>query len=137
MLGLVTLGGADARLARGADGSASNEYQRTLGALLSLVGDLVPESPSADSDSYSGSLVTAVRRFQARHGLEPDGRLGKGMLGQLNTPLGFRVRQMELALEQWRRIPYDPSRPAILLNLPEFRLRAFGAAISPSLKRRL
>jgi L,D-transpeptidase YcbB len=174
MLGLVTLGGADARLARGADGSASNEYQRTLGALehyrllaseddgeilpatrkpvepgdhyagvsslirlLSLVGDLVPESPSADSDLYSGSLVTAVRRFQARHGLEPDGRLGKGTLGQLNTPLGFRVRQLELALEQWRRIPYDPSRPAILLNLPEFRLRAFGAAISPSLKRRL
>jgi hypothetical protein len=47
-------------------------------------------------------------------------------LEQLNTPLRVRVRQLELALERWRRRPYDPSRPAIVLNLPEFRLRAFG-----------
>jgi len=44
----------------------------------------------------------------------------------LNMPLSVRVRQLELALERWRRRPYDPSRPAIVLNLPEFRLRAFG-----------
>jgi len=31
-------------------------------------------------------------------------------------------------LERWRRRPYDPARPAIVLNLPEFRLRAFGGA---------
>ena len=30
-----------------------------------------------------------------------------------------------MALERWRRLPYDPSRRAIVLNLPEFRLRAF------------
>jgi len=36
------------------------------------------------------------------------------------------VRQLELALERWRHQPYDPSRPAVVLNLPEFRLRAFG-----------
>jgi murein L,D-transpeptidase YcbB/YkuD len=30
-------------------------------------------------------------------------------------------------LERWRRLPYDSSRPAIVLNLPEFRLRAFNA----------
>jgi murein L,D-transpeptidase YcbB/YkuD len=46
----------------------------------------------------------------------------------LNTPLRARVRQLEIALERWRRRPYDPSRPAIVLNLPEFRLRAFGGA---------
>ncbi len=105
--------------------------------LLSLVGDLAPESPSADSDLYSSSLVTAVKRFQTRHGLEPDGRLGKGTLAQLNTPLSFRVRQLELALERWRRLAYDPSRPAIVLNIPEFRLRAFGAGHQPALEMKI
>jgi murein L,D-transpeptidase YcbB/YkuD len=32
---------------------------------------------------------------------------------------------LALALERWRRKPYEPSRRAIVLNLPEFRLRAF------------
>ena len=72
--------------------------------------------------------MAAVKRFQSRHGLEPDGRIDTTTLEQLNTPLRVRVRQLELALERWRRRPYDPARPAIVLNLPEFRLRAFGGA---------
>jgi murein L,D-transpeptidase YcbB/YkuD len=106
--------------------------------LLTRTGDLAPESPSPDSDLYSGSLVTAVRRFQGRHGLEPDGRIGKGTLAQLNTPLSFRVRQLELALERWRRMPpSDPSRPAVVLNLPEFRLRAFDPGHQPALEMKI
>ena len=70
--------------------------------------------------------MEAVKRFQSRHGLNPDGRIDKTTLEQLNTPLRVRVRQLELALERLRRRPYDPARPAIVLNLPEFRLRAFG-----------
>jgi len=72
-------------------------------------------------------LVTAVQRFQVRHGLEPSGRIDKATLKRLNTPLTYRVHQLELALEQWRRNPYDPSRPAVVVNLPEFRLRAYRA----------
>ncbi len=94
--------------------------------LLRLVGDLPAGPVPADSDLYGGALVTAVKRFQTRHGLEPDGRIGPATLAQLNTPLRFRVRQLGLALERWRRIPYDASRPAIVLNLPEFRLRAYN-----------
>src|SRR4029077_9037781 len=70
----------------------------------------------------------AVKKFQSRHGLEPDGRIDTTTLEQLNTPLQVRVRQLELAVERWRRRPYDPARPAIVLNLPEFRLRAFGGS---------
>jgi murein L,D-transpeptidase YcbB/YkuD len=95
--------------------------------LLRRVGDLPTDGDSTDSDLYEGALVTAVQRFQGRHGLEPDGRIDKTTLAQLNTPLGFRVHQLELALERWRRRPYDPSRPAVVLNLPEFRLRAYRA----------
>lgn len=98
-----------------------------LSRLLALVGDLSGNGVSADADLYQGELAKAVQRFQRRHGLEPHGRIDKATLAQLNTPLSFRVHQLELALERWRRRPYDPSLPAIVLNLPEFRLRAFRA----------
>jgi murein L,D-transpeptidase YcbB/YkuD len=95
--------------------------------LLSLTGDLPEGAVLADSGFYEGELVEAVKRFQSRHGLKPDGCIDAPTLEQLNTPLSARVHQLELALERWRRRPYDPSRPAIVLNVPEFRLRAFSA----------
>jgi murein L,D-transpeptidase YcbB/YkuD len=95
--------------------------------LLTLLGDLPSDAVLAGPDSYEGALVTALQRFQSRHGLEPDSRIDKMTLAQLNEPLGFRVHQLELALERCRRRPYDPSSRAIVLNLPEFQLRAFRA----------
>ena len=95
--------------------------------LLRRVGDLTEDANLNDLGLYEGALVSAVQRFQSRHGLDPNGRIDKTTLQQLNTPLGFRVRQLELAVERWRRRPYDSSRPVIILNLPEFRLRAFRA----------
>ena len=95
---------------------------------LVLLGDLPVDAVPADSQVYEGELVEAVKRFQSRHGLKPDGRIEATTLGQLNVPLVARVRQLELAAERWRRHPYDPARPAIVLNLPEFRLRAYGGA---------
>ena len=95
---------------------------------LVLLGDLPADAVPADSQVYEGELVEAVKRFQSRHGLKPDGRIEATTLGQLNVPLVARVRQLELAAERWRRHPYDPARPAIVLNLAEFRLRAYGGA---------
>jgi murein L,D-transpeptidase YcbB/YkuD len=105
--------------------------------LLERIGDLPTGNRPADSDLYDRALVAAVKSFQARHGLEPDGRIGKTTLAQLNTPLDFRVRQLELALERWRRLRYDPSGPAIVLNLPEFRLRAFSTGQEPALDMKI
>ncbi len=100
----------------------------SLAHLLSRVGDLPVDAVPDEPEMYQGALVEAVKRFQSRHGLEPDGRIDAATLDQLNMPLRVRVRQLELATERWRRRPYDPARPAIVLNLPEFRLRAFGGA---------
>jgi murein L,D-transpeptidase YcbB/YkuD len=105
--------------------------------LLSRLGDLPADAVPGDSDTYDATLVEAVKRFQTRHGLEADGRLGKGTITQLNTPLSLRVRQLELALERWRRLSYDPSRREIVLNLPEFRLRAFDPGHQPALEMKI
>jgi murein L,D-transpeptidase YcbB/YkuD len=106
-----------------------------LARLLRRLGDLSADAPQ--SHAYQGRLVTAVKHFQLRHGLAPSGRIDKSTLAQLNTPLEFRVHQLELALERWRRRPYDPSRPAIVLNLPEFRLRAFNAGNQQELEMKI
>jgi murein L,D-transpeptidase YcbB/YkuD len=91
--------------------------------LLRLLGDLDVRS-SSQSMIYQGPLVDAVRHFQARHGLDPDGRFGKATFRELSTPLKHRVRQIELTLERWRWLPTSFSRPPIVVNIPEFRLYA-------------
>ena len=92
---------------------------------LRLVGDLPPDaSISANPQLYDGALVDGIKRFQRRHGLDDDGRLGIATVKQLNVPLSDRVRQLQLTLERWRWLPTEFSSPPIVVNIPDFRLRA-------------
>jgi murein L,D-transpeptidase YcbB/YkuD len=78
-------------------------------------------------ETYEGGLVDGVRRFQIRHGLEPDGILGKGTLAALRVPLAWRVRQIELALERLRWLPDLGDRRLVAINIPMFRLWAWDS----------
>ena len=96
-----------------------------LARFLRLVGDLPPDATLAgDSQTYAGPLVDAVKLFQRRHGLDDDGRLGPATIKQLNVPLKDRVRQLQLTLERWRWLPSEFAAPPIIVNIPDFRLRA-------------
>ena len=96
-----------------------------LARFLRLVGDLPPEAVlPADSQLYAAPLVDAVKHFQRRHGLDDDGRLGLATIKQLNVPLQDRVLQLQLTLERWRWLPAEFSAPPIIVNIPDFRLRA-------------
>jgi len=90
---------------------------------LRRLGDLKAD---ADATVYGGALADAVKRFQARHGLAADGVISAKTFKQLNVPLGVRVRQIEWALERWRWAPADFDRPPIVVNIPEFILRAWS-----------
>ncbi|MGC1452259.1 MAG: L,D-transpeptidase family protein [Candidatus Sulfotelmatobacter sp.] len=93
--------------------------------LLRLVGDLpVNATLPGDSQTYGGPLVDAVKRFQRRHGIDADGRIGPATIKQLNVPLRDRVLQLQLTLERWRWLPAEFSAPPIIVNIPDFRLRA-------------
>jgi murein L,D-transpeptidase YcbB/YkuD len=108
---------------------------RELGARLALLGDLAPElagtQAGTQADTYSAELSQAVRRFQDRHGLGADGKLGPQTLAALNVPLAARVRQIELSLERLRWLPDLSAGPFIAVNLPSFRLWAFNTVDSP------
>jgi murein L,D-transpeptidase YcbB/YkuD len=94
--------------------------------LLAALGDFVDTAvPAPGVDRFDGSIVDAVRAFQRRHGLEPDGVLGRATMAELRVPMAKRIWQIELALERWRWLPHEPPDRYIMVNLPEFRLRAF------------
>ncbi len=101
----------------------------TLRRRLRLEGDLNPEGEAAPSAArYDESLAAGVRRFQLRHGLAPDGLLGPQTLVALNTPLAYRVHQIELALERLRWLPRLGAQPFVVVNIPAFQLFAFDSA---------
>jgi L,D-transpeptidase YcbB len=93
---------------------------------LQLLGDLPTGSANPTPGIYGGPMVDGVKHFQGRHGLTPDGQLGKGTLRQLNVPLSDRIQQLDDALERWRWMPVNFSPLPVLVNVPEFVLRAFN-----------
>jgi L,D-transpeptidase YcbB len=93
--------------------------------LLGLLGDLPEKERGQTSQAvYEGALVDAVKHFQQRHGLDPTGLIDAPTVSELNTPLGQRVTQLQLTLERWRWLPHQFQRPPVVVNIPEFRLRA-------------
>jgi L,D-transpeptidase YcbB len=90
---------------------------------LVALGDLAADAQVGAA--YSGALVDGVKAFQLRHGLDADGVLGKATLAQLNLPLAARVRQIELTLERLRWTPLLLAERMIVVNVPEFVLRAY------------
>jgi len=105
--------------------------------LLTLVGDLPPGTQPHDSQIYDSTLAEGVRRFQRRHGLDDDGRIGPATINQLNVPLSDRVRQLQLTLERWRWLPTEFSAPPIIVNIPDFRLRALNQNNKVALEMRV
>jgi len=105
---------------------------------LTLVGDLAAsERFASDRQIYDAALVEAVKRFQRRHGLKDDGRLGAETLKQVNVPLSDRVRQLQLSLERWRWLPSGFSSPPIIVNIPDFHLRALDESNDVALSMRV
>jgi L,D-transpeptidase YcbB len=102
-----------------------------LHARLVRLGDLDAMSTGPVDDRLSETLAEGLRRFQARHGLLPDGVLGKDTLAALDVPIAARVGQIVLSLERLRWLPDLPAGPLIAINIPSFRLWAFADAPPP------
>ncbi|EME71904.1 hypothetical protein H261_01617 [Paramagnetospirillum caucaseum] len=78
-------------------------------------GDLAADL--AEGATYDGPLVEGVKRFQLRHGLDPDGVVGGRTLAHLNVPAESRARQIAVNLERWRWMPRSFGRHHIAVNI--------------------
>ncbi|MDD5324181.1 MAG: L,D-transpeptidase family protein, partial [Polaromonas sp.] len=90
---------------------------------LVVLGDLALDAITPPR--YEEPLISAVQAFQQRHGLAADGVIGKATLTQLQVAPADRARQIELALERLRWTPLMQGPRMIVINIPEFVLRAY------------
>lgn len=90
---------------------------------LQALGDLPPTT--ALTPTFEGPLVSALVQFQSRHGLTPDGVIGPLTLRELNTTPAHRAEQIALTLERLRWTPLRQSPRMVVVNVPEFMLRAY------------
>ena len=73
---------------------------------------------------YDKETQEAMKKFQLRHGLYPDGVIGRGTIDALNYTKSMRVEQVIANLERWRWFSNDFGENYLLINIPDYSLIA-------------
>lgn len=84
---------------------------------LQLLGDLPP-----NTQNNAISLNTALKRFQWRHSLNPNGLIDAQTLQALNITPWKRAAEIKLNLEAWSMLPQNMGSKFILINIPAYNL---------------
>ncbi|QHL86019.1 L,D-transpeptidase family protein [Nibribacter ruber] len=95
--------------------------------MLCLTQDLA-QCSAADSSLFDEPLTAAVKRFQKRHGLAPDGVVGCQTLTAMNVSPAQRLRQIQLNLARWQDTTYmqPAGTPLVVVNIPDFLLQVIN-----------
>jgi murein L,D-transpeptidase YcbB/YkuD len=91
---------------------------------LAIEGDLDPSHEKNASPVFDDAVVAAVKRFEERHRIEPDGIVDPVTVSAMNVPVEQRIRTIELNLERWRWLPDRMPERHFVVNVPDFRLEA-------------
>jgi murein L,D-transpeptidase YcbB/YkuD len=91
-----------------------------LRARLVRTGDVA--TPSTEGLLYDAALEEGVRRFQARHGLEPDGVVGPATLRALNVPVGDRIDQIRVNLDRARWVLHQVGGRQVVVDIAGFEV---------------
>jgi murein L,D-transpeptidase YcbB/YkuD len=71
---------------------------------------------------FDSCLEDAVKKFQARHGLESDGIVGSGTRKTLNITLASKIKTVILNLDRIKWLPREDDKRYIVVNIPEYML---------------
>ena len=85
-------------------------------------GDIKPNDTIANNQ-YNESFKKGVMRFQSRHGLVADGKIGAGTLKIINISKETRRQQIITNLERWRWFPENLGDNFLGVNLPDYQLQ--------------
>ncbi len=88
---------------------------------LETTGDMV-EDPFPGMDIYDRWLEEAVMRYQLRHGLEADGKVGPQTRRSMNITVAERIRQIRINMERWRWLPRKLGKRYLMVNMTGFEL---------------
>ena len=111
------------KLVKGDRDARIENLRRTLAAM----GETDGTEAAEEADVFDDALEAAVKGFQLRHGLEPDGVAGAGTATALNVSAAERLTQIRANLERWRWITQELGERYILVNTADFRVAAIEA----------
>ncbi|MBL7924283.1 MAG: L,D-transpeptidase family protein [Bacteroidia bacterium] len=89
---------------------------------LRLHGDLDSAGTGTILDS---ACLKGAMKFQERHGLNPDGALGKEFFSALNVSVEERIEQILINMERSRWMPSGYPLRYLIVNIPDFSLYAY------------
>ena len=106
----------------------SDERVPTLRTRLEITKDLAPMPATvvaADPNLYDATLEQAVKAFQDRHGLTPDGAIGPGTRAAMNVPVEQRIDQIRINLERGRWTLHEMKGEFVLVDVAGFYVSYF------------
>lgn len=101
--------------------------RRKLG-LTNMTSYAAPMDSLGQTDSllYDAALASAIRWFQVRHGLEPDGIIGEKTLKFLNQSFQEKAALIALNMERMRWAPESYGDNYLRVNIPEYMMRVYN-----------
>ncbi|MEM7528097.1 MAG: L,D-transpeptidase family protein [Pseudomonadota bacterium] len=106
-------------------------------AAADVTADVPIDTGAPDAARFDLVLEDAVKRFQARHGLNEDGVVGPATLGALNASPAFRAKQIAVNLERARWNHTRMNGPRIVSNLPDYRAKLYREGPEPVFETRV
>lgn len=100
----------------------SNDAVKQLRTRLFLAGDL---SSDSGSNVFDAELGSAIKSYQTRQRLEPDGKADAALIKELNIPVESRIKTILVNMERCRWLPSDIFKAPeyISVNIPSYSLR--------------
>jgi len=97
---------------------------------LIATGDL--DQAAGVSEIFDSYVEAAVRRFQARNGITPDGVLRESTVTAMNVPVDVRLRQLETNIVRVRAMSGNLGDRYVVVNIPAAHLETVekGNAVS-------
>jgi L,D-transpeptidase YcbB len=97
---------------------------------LSVIGDL--ELNSGEAQVFDSYVDAAVRRFQVRHGLHPDGIVHEPTLHAMNVPADQRLAQLRTNAVRLKALTGNLGNRIVVANIPAAQIEAIenGVAVT-------
>jgi len=70
-------------------------------------------------------LVSAVKAFQTKHHIEPDGVVGKSTISAMNVTVAERINQIRVNLERTRWVIHDMPSSSLIVDIAGFMLQYY------------
>lgn len=78
------------------------------------------------SNQWTQASISALKKFQKRHGLNPSGTINPETLNELQTTKDKRSEQLLVNLERARWIPDSLGENYVMVNIPEYLLYVYN-----------